>query len=224
MVRFELVEPFEDFAAQAEPCRIGIIEIHHLLPYLNRKPIIGDAVPWNLRDLQSHCSSKEYSTAEEQRDGQLPVFESMEVFCDRDVEVEGAGNGYVDHGAAGKSRYVYVGVRPQQRLQGFAPLLRLTEQFFEVLLLGRSVTAANGLNLNLNAQGDGMDRAGFGICDAHFERELWRGCVGSGRDVFDLEAKVRQANLRMPGRARQKMRQSFSRLRYRRKVRANGCE
>ena len=90
-----------------------------------------------------------------------------------------------------------IDVGPEEAAQGLAPAVGLAEEVEHLLLLSRSITAARDLNLDLAAQGDGVDGlVGYTVFD--LELECQHGNCGEGNNArgVDQEAEVRHSRLR----------------------------
>ena len=67
--------------------------IHHLLPNMHGKAVLGFLVPTNLLDLHhSVWTEVENGTAELETERDLPILNSVEKFGSGDIEIKRTGN------------------------------------------------------------------------------------------------------------------------------------
>src|SRR4051812_48587513 len=100
MPEFVCIQFVEYVLAEAEPCGVGIMRIHHLAPDLNRHCIACFLLPGDLFDLEpAGFRLKKDSSTEIERDRNLAFFEAVEILRHTDVEIKRARNLQADRGA-----------------------------------------------------------------------------------------------------------------------------
>src|ERR1700739_513667 len=135
----------------------------------------------------------EDGAAEKEQEWNVAIREGRKIFGCGNVEVERAGNLHVnDGGVSGECRDYPVDVCPEEAAEGLAPAVRLAEEIEHLLLLTGRIAAARDFDLDLAAQGYGVNRLiGYGILDLQLERD--HGNSGEGNDAggVNLEGEIR---------------------------------
>src|SRR5581483_9460919 len=99
-----------------------------------------------------------------------------------------------------------------------------TEQFLEPLLLGRQISTAHRLDLNLDAQCHRMNRSRLRVGYADFESELRNCSVRRSQHIFNFETQVRHSRLLTSGRVLRRSDLFPARLRSHQIARASESE
>lgn len=140
-----------------------------------------------------------HGSAEEKRQRNVAVAKTVKIFCCGYVEVEGARNWKIDHGALLKCGRDHAGMGPQHGLQRLAPSFFLTKKIAEMLLILGTILPPRDLQLNLAAQGDRMNHfTCHRVTDAELEQQRRRYREALRLGLLDLETQVRHSLPRSP--------------------------
>ena len=132
--------------------------IHHFAPHAHRHSPCSFLFPGNLLDLQPTVwVGIKHSAAEQKQQRHFAVFERIEVFRGRDVQVKRARDSKHGFGPVGKGGDNAVRMRQQSVAQGLPPIFRPAEQLAKFLFLARRVCALWRLNLYLRMQHDALN-------------------------------------------------------------------
>src|SRR5271155_1504759 len=113
----------------------------------------------------------------------------MEIFRRGHIEIEGAGNGKINHDAVLKSRSYDAGMSPEHVFQGLAPAFGFAKKIAQMSLIVRRILPSRYFKLDLTAQRDRMH--GFvrhGVGDAELEQQRRSHREALRLRLFDLEA------------------------------------
>ena len=151
------MQGIEGLPPQPEPGAVREVLVHQLPPHRHRQPEGSLLLPRHLLDAETGLAAGEDRAAEQQKQGDLPCVERVEVLGRRQLEVVGADHRQIDLAAPLEARHHQRGVGPQQGLEGLAPARSLAEQLEQALLFGPRVVALARLDLDLAAQRNRVD-------------------------------------------------------------------
>src|SRR5579859_4014326 len=129
MPDFVFVEALEYIAAQTKPGAVGIVRVHHVPPYFDRKLETRLFFPRNRRHLHRFVfGGIKDGAAEHQAQMHISVTETVKILGRTDVEVKGAGDRKVHRRLPLKRRNVYIDMSPEQVAQRLTPTVGLAEE------------------------------------------------------------------------------------------------